>query len=96
MIAAFREESYQGDVWRLMNNDVMAPSTDLRPALEQLFIPALVVAGRQDPCDPSMQYEIHLAVKNPSLMILERCGYFAWLEQPDALYSAIRQFLSRL
>jgi proline iminopeptidase len=67
---------------------------DLRPALRRLSLPALVIAGRQDPIDPGMQYEIHLALEKSRLVILERCGHFSWLEQPEALYAAIRQFLS--
>jgi pimeloyl-ACP methyl ester carboxylesterase len=41
-----------------------------------------------------MQYEIHLALKNSRLELLDRCGHYAWLEQPAALYSAIRAFLA--
>lgn len=71
----------------------MAPGMDLRPALRQLNVPALVVAGRQDPMDPAMQYELHLALKSSRLVLLERCGHFAWLEQPREFYSAVREFL---
>jgi proline iminopeptidase len=72
----------------------MAPGMDLRPALARLSLPALVIAGRQDPIDPGMQYEIHLALKKSRLVLLERCGHFPWLEQPVPLYSAIRAFLA--
>lgn len=96
MIAAFRDESFHGDVYQLLSNDTMGPGVDLRPALRRLPTPALIVAGRQDQCDPGMQYEIYLALKNSRLEILERCGHFAWLEQPRALYAALRQFLEKL
>jgi len=94
MLATFRPESYHADVGQLLGAGEMGPGMDLRPALERLSLPALVIAGRQDPLDPGMQYEIHLALKNSRLVLLDRCGHFSWLEQPAALYSAIREFLA--
>jgi proline iminopeptidase len=94
MIAEFRPESFHEKVGQLLAADEMAPGMDLRPGLEQLSIPALVIAGRQDPMDPAMQYEIHLALKKSQLELLDRCGHFAWLEQPEGFYKAIRQFLA--
>ena len=94
MVATFRVDSYHGDVGQLMAADEMGPGMDLRPALERLSLPALVIAGRQDPLDPGMQEEIHLALKNSRLVLLDRCGHFSWLEQPAALYSAIREFVA--
>jgi proline iminopeptidase len=94
MAATFGPASYHDDVGEALGADEMAPGMDLRPALQRLSLPALVIAGRQDPIDLGMQYEIHLALKNSRLVILERCGHFSWFEQPEALYAAIRQFLS--
>jgi proline iminopeptidase len=94
MIAGFRAESYHGDVGQLLAADEMAPGMDLRPALQRLSVPALVIAGRQDPMDPAMQYEIHLALEKSRLVLLNRCGHFAWLEQPEGFYTAIRDFLA--
>ncbi|MFZ0964393.1 MAG: alpha/beta hydrolase [Terriglobia bacterium] len=96
MVATFRPESYHEDVGQLMAADEMAPGMDLRSALERLSLPALVVAGRQDPIDPEMQEDIHLALKNSRLVLLDRCGHFSWLEQPAALFGAIREFLTAL
>jgi proline iminopeptidase len=94
MIAAYRPESFHADIGELLAADEMAPEMDLRPALQRLSLPALVLAGRQDPMDPAIQYEIHLALKGSRLVLLDRCGHFAWLEQPEAFYRAIRKFLS--
>jgi proline iminopeptidase len=94
MLATFLPESHHDDVGQLMAADEMGPGMDLRPALERLSLPALVIAGRQDPLDPGMQDEIHLALKNSRLVLLDHCGHFSWLEQPAALYSAIREFLA--
>jgi proline iminopeptidase len=95
-MAGFRPESFHGDVGQLLAADEMGPGMDLRPALQRISTAALVIAGRQDPMDPGMQYEIHLALKNSRLALLDRCGHFAWLEQPNALYTEIRAFLTPL
>ncbi len=92
--AQFKPESFHMDVAQFMAADEMAPGMDLRPVLKQLTMPALVIAGRQDPLDPGMQYEIHLALQNSQLVLLDRCGHFAWMEQPDALFSALKPFLA--
>ena len=94
-VAGFKPESFHEDVLPLLAADEMAPGMDLRPALRDLSIPALVIAGRQDPMDPGMQFELHLALKNSRIVFLDRCGHFAWLEQPEGLYSAIREFLNK-
>jgi len=92
-IVGFQSNSYHGDTGSMLAADLMAPGMDLRPVLRTLDVPALVIAGRQDPLDPGMQYELHLALKNSRIVLLDRCGHFAWLEQPDALYAEIRGFL---
>jgi proline iminopeptidase len=96
MIAGFHAESYHDDVGRLLAVDEMAPGMDLRPALQRLSLPALIIAGRQDPMDPAMQYEVHLALRESRLVLLDRCGHFAWLEQPEGFYAAIRKFLEEV
>ncbi len=80
MAARFSAESYHDDTGQLLAADEMAPGMDLRPALQRLSVPALIVAGRQDPIDPAMQDEIHRALKKSRLVLLDRCGHFAWLE----------------
>ena len=88
-----RPEKYHPETSRLLGSDVMPPGADLRPALKGFLRPVLVIAGRQDPLDPAVQYEIHLALKNSTLRLLERCGHFSWIEQPEEFYQSIRDFL---
>jgi len=78
----------------LLSADIMGPGADLRPGLKSFFEPALVIAGRQDPLDPAVQYEIHLALKNSTMKLIDRCGHFSWIEQPDEFYRAVHDFLS--
>jgi len=78
----------------LLSADIMGPGADLRPALVNFSNPVLIIAGRQDPLDPAVQYEIHLALKKSTLRLLDRCGHFSWLEQPEEFYRYLREFLT--
>lgn len=90
-----RPEKYHPDTGRLLGSDVMPPGTDLRPALRDFTKPVLVIAGRQDPLDPVIQGEIHGAFRNATLCLLERCGHFSWIEQPEEFYRRVRGFLEK-
>ena len=86
--------NYHAETAAILVADLFATG-DLSPGLQNFSRPVLVIAGRQDPCDPAMQYEIHLALKNSTLRLLDRCGHFSWLEQPEQFYQAVRDFLNK-
>jgi proline iminopeptidase len=93
MAAGFRPESLHPEVMGLLLKELLPPDGDLRPALRGFARPVLVVAGRQDPHDPHVQHENHLAFKNSTLRFVPRSGHFPWIEQPDQFYSILREFL---
>ena len=92
--STFAPSNFHEQTANLLATDLFAGDGDLRPGLKDFSRPVLVIAGRQDPCDPAMQYEIHLALKNSTLRLLDRCGHFSWIEQPEQFYEAVREFLS--
>jgi pimeloyl-ACP methyl ester carboxylesterase len=53
----------------------------------------LIVSGRQDPIDPRMAYETHLALKGSTLQFINRSGNFPWIEQPQQFFEIVRRFL---
>jgi len=89
----FGPANFHSETANFLAADLFAGSGDLRPGLKDFSRPVLIIAGRQDPCDPAMQYEIHLALKNSTLQLLDRCGHFSWIEQPAAFYKSVREFL---
>lgn len=92
---AFGPANFHAETANILAADLFAGDGDLRPGLKDFSRPVLVIAGRQDPCDPAMQYEIHLALKNSSLRLLDRCGHFSWIEQPEQFYRAVHEFFGR-
>jgi pimeloyl-ACP methyl ester carboxylesterase len=70
MVAAMKPDFVHADTMRLLMRDMLYPGMDLRPALKDFARPTLVIAGRQDPLDPKVQYEIHLALKDSTLELI--------------------------
>lgn len=65
---------------------------DLRAALRGVHAPSLVVHGRQDPIPMESAAAVADALGAP-LLALEGCGHVPYVEQPDALFRALRAFL---
>jgi len=64
-------------------------------ALKKLAIPALILHGRQDPMPESVALENQRLLKGSRLVWLDRCGHWAWIEQPAAVEKAMFEFLFR-
>jgi len=67
---------------------------DLIPALRDVHCPALVVHGRQDPIPLESSTAVARAL-NADLVVLDDCGHVPYVEQPAALFGALRSFLDR-
>ena len=67
---------------------------DLRDALSDVAIPALIVHGREDPI-PLASSEAAAKSLRARLVVLENCGHVPYVEQPQSLFDAARDFLTR-
>ena len=65
---------------------------DLGPLLSGLDVPTLVVHGWEDPIPVDSTLTIARALR-ARCVLLERCGHVPYVEAPDALFTAIEQFL---
>ena len=66
---------------------------DLIPDLGKLHIPAFFVHGRHDPI-PLESTERAAGAMRARLLVLEASGHVPYVEQPDALFAAIEQYLA--
>ena len=66
---------------------------DLIPDLGSLHIPAFFVHGRHDPI-PLESTEKAAGAMRARLLVLEASGHVPYVEQPDALFAAIEQYLA--
>lgn len=72
-------------------------SLDLDDALEQLTVPAVVIAGDSDRLTPPRQArDLAAALPDASLVELAGVGHFAPLEAPDAVTGALRDHARRV
>ena len=94
MAAKFNPESIHQEVHKLLIKELMPPDGDIRQGLRSFKRQVLVVTGRQDPLDPGVQYETHLAFKNSNLELISRCGHFPWIEQPEEFFRIVHSFLA--
>ncbi|MFN8582218.1 MAG: alpha/beta fold hydrolase [Gemmatimonadaceae bacterium] len=65
---------------------------DLLPSLESLQVPTLIVHGRWDPI-PLESSEQAARAMRARFLVLEASGHVPYVEQPDALFSTVAQFL---
>ena len=73
----------------------MAKAYDSRPGLRQLDRPVLIIQGHQDPVGDKTAEDIHAAIKSSTLVYLNQCGHFPWLEQSDAFRRILAEFFTR-
>ncbi|MDQ4035518.1 MAG: alpha/beta fold hydrolase [Chloroflexota bacterium] len=76
---------------RLYEETWLRESYDLRPALSRLRIPTLALHGDHDLIPIEIARHIADAIPTGELRTLRDCGHFAYLEQPEAVQSAVAQ-----
>lgn len=68
---------------------------DLRPELQRITAPTLILAGRHDwVCAPEFSEEIHRLIPGSDLRIFEDSGHSIGGDEPQALQDAIAGFLA--
>ena len=79
----------QESVWESLDDyDLTAPGQ-----LDRVRVPTLIVHGRQDPI-PLESSEAAARALRARLVVLDHSGHVPYVEQPDALFRAIRSFLA--
>jgi len=69
---------------------------DVTSRLGEIRAPALILVGRDDfICPPSQAAIMHEGIPGSELVVFEESGHFPWVEQPDAFFAAVRDWLGR-
>lgn len=55
----------------------------------------LILHGRQDPLGESVPINLNKYYKNSELKFVEKAGHYSWIEQPEKIHSAIKNFLNQ-
>lgn len=76
-------------------NENEAPTMDLRPDIQKINVPTLVIVGRHDfITNVAMAEEMVKNIPDAKLEIFEDSGHFAVVEEPDKFNRVIRQFVN--
>jgi proline-specific peptidase len=68
---------------------------DMRPELEHIEAPTLVITGVYDfICGPACADDIAAGIRGAERVVLEDCGHFTFIEQPDAFRRTVTSFLA--
>ena len=88
-VSRIHEVSYQKTLEASVAQDRAAP-------LEQIRVPTLVIAGEEDTVyPPELAREMARRIPGAELLMLERTGHLANLEQPERFNQVVFDFLSR-
>ncbi len=66
------------------------------PRLSEIGTPTLIVVGRDDVITPPTQAErLHRGIRGSTLAVLERSGHLPHLDEPEAFFRLVRDWLAR-
>ncbi|MET3133108.1 pimeloyl-ACP methyl ester carboxylesterase [Oxalobacteraceae bacterium GrIS 1.11] len=75
--------------------DAIITRIDSRPSLSAISVPTLVLVGDSDLLTPpELSEEIAAAIPNARLTVVPQCGHASTLEQPDAVNSALIEWIA--
>lgn len=88
--------AFVGDDVEFFIGGEVARLPDFRPRLKELQMPLLVLAGRYDRAlYPRYQMEFKQYAPQAEMIMLEKSGNFAHLEEPETLLTLLRKFMMR-
>lgn len=92
-LESLRADATNADTLRYFNTEIF-PTFDLRPELERIAAPTLVIAGAEDfITGPPSASEIEQGLADVSKVIIPGCGHFVFFEAPEAFCEAVATFV---
>jgi proline iminopeptidase len=77
-------------------SEAITEEWNLTPRLGEISAPTLILVGRDDfICPPSQAKIMRERIPNSELVVFERSGHFAHVEEPEAFFEAVRGWLKR-
>jgi proline iminopeptidase len=79
----------------LIVNDGL-PTRDVSTLLPKITVPTLILNGKQDGVvTPGMAQVAHDGIKGSTLTLLDNCGHFPFIEQPEKTTAAVLNFVKK-
>jgi proline-specific peptidase len=81
------------DALRVFNDAI--EGWDMRPELERIAVPTLVLTGSEDfICGPRCADDIAAGIRRSHKVVLEDCGHFTFVEERERLHEEVARFLT--
>jgi proline-specific peptidase len=81
------------DALKLFNEGI--ENWDMRPELAAIDAPTLVITGSEDfICGPACSADIAAGIAGSKQVLIEDCGHFTFIEQPQRFRDEVTQFLT--
>ena len=77
-----------------LNNILFSEKWDYHTVLNKIKTSSLIIHGHQDPIPLWVAQKIHQKISNSKIVTIDECGHFPYLEQPEAFFKAINNFLN--
>jgi proline iminopeptidase len=90
-----RLEWCHGRIADVTNRTIIA-GLDLRPELDKITAPVLIIQGHQDVAGEANALEAARHMARVEIRFLHRAGHYTWLDQPEATWGAVLPFLAGL
>ena len=84
----------KAQITALVYKDLYKIGYDCKESLKNFTKPVLIIQGRQDLVGDGTAYKAHLILKNSTLVFLNKCGHYGWLDQKEKYKSEIEKFLA--
>jgi pimeloyl-ACP methyl ester carboxylesterase len=92
-VESLRADPPNADPLRVFNEEIFE-TFDLRPDLERITAPTLVITGADDfITGPPSAAEIEQGLADVTKVLIPDCGHFTFVEAPDAFGEAVASFL---
>lgn len=80
----------------LVYKDLFKINFDCKKTLNNFTKPVLIIQGRQDITGDGIAYEAHLALKNSSLVFINKSGHYSWWEQSEQYKTEVEKFIASI
>lgn len=80
----------------LVYQNMRAIAFDCSEGLKQFKAPTLIIQGKQDIIPGETAAHADRILENSTLVLLDQCAHYGWLEQPEEYFYHLKHFLGKL
>ncbi|MGM5471346.1 alpha/beta fold hydrolase [Flavobacteriaceae bacterium LMO-SS05] len=95
-IVAERLTQGNSTINQLVYHNMRKIGFDCSEGLKKLKAPVLIIQGREDLIDKETAETAIGLLQNSTLVILDNCGHYGWLDQPKKYFEHINTYLEKL